>query len=73
MDSDSVSDKSNFTALLCCLLAGPLGIHRFYVGKNGTGFLYLFTLGFLGIGSLVDLIIIAMGKFKDSSGRLLAK
>lgn len=33
---------------------GVFGIHRFYLGKWGTGILYLLTLGLLGIGLIYD-------------------
>jgi TM2 domain-containing membrane protein YozV len=67
----NASDKSRLVALLLCFLIGVFGVHRFYVGKIGTGLLWLFTLGFIGIGVIYDLILIIAGEFKDRDGRKL--
>ncbi|MFO1258966.1 MAG: DUF4864 domain-containing protein [Gammaproteobacteria bacterium] len=67
----TLSPKSARTTLLLCMFLGILGIHRFYVGKIGTGILMLITLGGLGIWTLVDLIYIASCEFKDGNNRFL--
>ena len=64
------SPKLRLIALLLCLFLGVLGVHRFYVGKVGTGILIIVTLGgFLGLWPLIDFIMIAAGAFKDKQGR----
>lgn len=68
MDSPDISPKSRLVALLLCFFLGVLGIHRFYVGKVGTGILMVVTLGGIGIWALIDLIIIVVGSFKDKEG-----
>ena len=45
----NASPKSRLIALLLCIFVGGLGIHRFYVGKIGTGVLWLLTAGCFGI------------------------
>lgn len=47
--------KSKTTAYLLWFFLGAFGFHRFYLGKIGTGILFLLTFGFLGIGWLIDL------------------
>lgn len=66
-----VSSKSRLVSLLLCLFLGVIGVHRFYVGKIGTGILYLLTGGFCGIGALIDLILIIVGTFRDSYGMMI--
>ena len=62
------SPKGFVPALILCILIGGLGVHRFYVGKVVTGILMILTLGGLGIWTLIDLIRIAVGSFKDRNG-----
>ncbi len=37
---------------------GICGVHRFYLGKIGSGLLYLFTFGLFGFGQFIDLFLI---------------
>lgn len=37
---------------------GFMGAHRFYFGKPISGTIYFFTLGLLGIGWIIDLVLI---------------
>lgn len=62
------SEKDWLVTLLLSLFLGTLGVHRFYVGKIGTGILELITLGGCGIWTLVDIIMIVTGKFTDKDG-----
>ena len=59
------------TTLLLCILLGTFGVHRFYLGRSGTGILMLITLGGLGIWYLIDLILIITGGIRDDKGVLI--
>lgn len=65
------SQKSKGVALVLCVLLGYMGIHRFYVGKIGTGILWLLTLGCFGIGWIVDIVMLCCNKFADKSGAII--
>ena len=62
------SSHSKTTLALVCFFLGSLGIHRFMVGKVGTGILMLCTLGALGIWTIIDFVIILTGGFTDKDG-----
>lgn len=62
------SQKSKTTALILCIFLGFLGVHRFYVGKYGTGVLWFFTAGVFVFGWIIDIALIASGSFTDGQG-----
>lgn len=70
-NAEQYSDKDWTATLLLCILTGYLGIHRFYTGHILIGVLQIITLGGCGIWTLVDLILIVTGSFKDSEGRVV--
>ncbi len=59
------------TAYLLWLIGfGTLGIHRFYLGRIGTGLLWLFSGGLFGIGALIDLLYIPAMVRQENLGLL---
>ena len=76
------SPKSYGVAVALSMIFGVAGIHhfylgnwlhRFYVGKIGTGILMLLTLGGLGIWTIIDFVMIVVGSFRDKQGRPLQR
>lgn len=63
--------KKKWPAFWLCLFLGEFGAHRFYVGKVGTGLIWLFTMGMFGIGWLIDMVMILCGGFRDKAGQPL--
>ncbi|MFX0541698.1 TM2 domain-containing protein [Roseovarius sp. S4756] len=63
-----VSEKKFVPAVLLCFFLGSLGIHRFYLGKVGTGILMLITLGGFGIWTIIDFVRLIIGSMKDKYG-----
>ena len=64
-----VNKQRHFLAVFFfSLMWGFLGVDRFYMGKYGTGFLKMITLGGFGIWALADLKSVLSGKMRDHEG-----
>ncbi|MBQ9861533.1 MAG: NINE protein [Clostridia bacterium] len=65
--------KSKTVALILCLIGflGFGGLHRMYVGKVGSGVVHFLTYGLCAVGTIIDLIAILSGGFRDSYGQPL--
>ncbi|MGG7143544.1 restriction endonuclease [Clostridium nigeriense] len=57
--------KNLYIEFFLCFFFGFFGAHKFYLKKHKIGVLYLFTLGFFGVGWLIDCIIIWTKIFKN--------
>ncbi len=76
---DDVSDRQILPAFLLAFFLGVFGVHRFYVGKTGSGIamivLTVTVIGLIvtGIWATVDWILIVCGSFRDAEGRRLTQ
>jgi len=50
--------KNKWVSFFLCLFLGVFGIHKFYENRILLGIVYLLTGGLLGVGVLIDLIIL---------------
>jgi predicted Zn finger-like uncharacterized protein len=70
-DAGPPSTRSRLVAGLLGIFLGPLGTHRFYLGYWVIGLVMLATGGGCGVWSLVDAVLIFLGKVPDADGRPL--
>ena len=71
--TSSTTSTDWLTLFLLTFFVGVLGVHRFYTGKIGTGFLMLITIGGFGIWFLVDLILVVTGQFTNKEGQKISR
>lgn len=62
------SPRNRVVLLVLYFMLGVFGAHKFYAGRMGMGFLYLFTGGIFGIGLFCDFFSILLGTPKDAQG-----
>lgn len=71
--------KTKTSVFLLALIVGMFGIHRFYVGKRGTGVaILLLSISMVGtfiatVWVFIDLALILTDNFSDSQGRKITK
>ena len=79
MRSPHESDREILPAFLLAFFLGVFGVHRFYVGKTGSGIAMLvLTLTMIGvvvtaIWATIDWILLACGTFTDGEGKRLTR
>ena len=71
VNSSNGVPKSKLVTFILCLFLGFFGIHRFYTGHIITGILYMLSLGFFGIGIVIDILYIITGSYRDANGNVL--
>jgi len=67
-----MKDKTPAYLLWAGWMIGLGGLHRIYLGRYGTGFLYLFTWGLFGVGQAIDLFTIPR-MVEDENNRTLLR
>lgn len=76
---DGESDRQILPAFLLAFFLGVFGVHRFYVGKTGSGIaMAVLTVTVVGaivtvIWATIDWIMIVCGSFTDAEGRRLTR
>ena len=51
---------NKWVALVLCIVLGVFGAHKFYENRVKIGLVYLCTLGFFGVGWIIDILLIAL-------------
>lgn len=73
-ENESNEDNKHVSiAFYLLIFGGLLGFHRFYLGYYLIGTLYVLTLGFLGIGCIIDLVLLLTGNLKPKKGIYITK
>lgn len=70
---ENASPFSRAIALVLVVPLGFLGAHRFYVGRPGSAFAMILTLGGACIWWLIDIVRVASGAMRDADGKRVSE
>ena len=73
MSNGSASRRDWLATLLFAIFLGKFGVDRFYTGSVGLGIFKLLTCGGLGVWWLIDIILLAVGSYRDGDGNTVEK
>ncbi len=73
MINGSASRRDWLATLLFAIFLGKFGVDRFYTGSIGLGIFKLLTCGGLGVWWLIDIILLAVGSYRDGDGNTVEK
>lgn len=68
---NAVSTQSRILLIICSLIVP--GLHRLICRRYISGILMLITLGLFGVWTVIDIILILLGSFRDGDGRLVLR
>lgn len=59
-EKPTFAKKHKLLTMILALFFGFLGLHRFYLGRKITGWIWFFTFGLFGVGWMIDVLLVAM-------------
>lgn len=69
--TETRSPHNRVVAIVLAVFFGYWGLHRLYTGRYLSAALWFFTGGVFGLGWFFDVVMLLIGRFKDSEDRVL--
>lgn len=69
--TETRSPHNRVVAIVLAVFFGYWGLHRLYTGRYLSAAAWFFTGGLFGLGWAFDVVMLLIGRFKDSEDRIL--